>query len=52
MQEKLDDSKRQYKEDKAAVESIRLTDPVLYRKKTAVLEKVKETIEKKIARLN
>ena len=52
MQEKLDGSKRQYKEDKAAVESIRLTDPVLYRKKTAVLEKVKETIEKKIARLN
>ena len=52
MQEKLDGSKRQYKEDKAAVEAIRLTDPALYRKKTAVLEKVKETIEKKIARLN
>lgn len=52
MQEKLDGSKRQYKEDKAAVEAIRLTDPALYRKKSAVLEKVKETIEKKISRLN
>ena len=52
MQEKLGSSKRQYKEDKASVEAVRLTDPALYRKKLAVLDKVKETIEKKIARLN
>ena len=52
MQEKLESSKRQYKEDKASVEAVRLTDPALYRKKLAVLDKVKETIEKKIARLN
>ena len=52
MQEKLESSKRQYKEDKVSVEAVRLTDPALYRKKLAVLDKVKETIEKKIARLN
>ena len=52
MQEKLESSKRQYKEDKASVEAVRLTDPALYRKKLAVLDKVKEQIEKKIARLN
>ena len=52
MQEKLESSKRQYKEDKASVEAVRLTDPALYRKKLAVLDKVKETIEKKISRLN
>ena len=52
MQEKLESSKRQYKEDQASVEAVRLTDPALYRKKLAVLDKVKETIEKKIARLN
>ena len=52
MQEKLESSKRQYKEDKAAVEEKRLTDPALYRKKLAVLDKVKETIDKKVARMN
>ena len=52
MQEKLEASKRQYKEDKAEVEALRLSDPALYRKKVAVLEKVKETIEKKIGKLN
>ena len=52
MQEKLEASKRQYKEDKAEVEALRLSDPALYRKKVVVLEKVKETIEKKIGKLN
>ena len=33
MQEKLEVAKRQYKEDKAEVEALRLTDPALYRKK-------------------
>ena len=52
MQKKLEASKRQYKEDKAEVEALRLTDPALYRKKAAVLEKVKETIDKKLDKLN
>lgn len=52
MQEKLETSKRQYKEDKAEVEALRLTDPALYRKKVVVLDKVKDTIEKKIGKLN
>ena len=52
MQEKLEASKRQYKEDKAEVEALRLSDPALYRKKVIVLEKVKDTIEKKIGKLN
>jgi len=34
------------------VESLRLEDPTLYRKKLAVLEKVKAQLEKKIDKLN
>ena len=52
MQEKLESSKKQYKEDKADIDKLRLKDPELYRKKTAVLDKVKEQIEAKISKLN
>lgn len=52
MQEKLEVSKRQYKNDKASVEALRVSDPALYRKKHVVLEKVKETLEKRIEKLN
>lgn len=52
MQEKLEASKKQYKDDKAQIEEIRLKDPELYRKKSAVIEKVKEQIENRISKLN
>ena len=52
LQSKLEKSKQDYKESQAEVEELRLKDPSLYRKKLAVLEKVKETIEKKIDKVN
>ena len=48
----MEDSKRQYKIDKAEVDALRLTDPSLYRKKAAVLDKVKDQIDKKVGKLN
>jgi len=51
-QEKLEKAKQQYKSDKAAVEELRLTDPALYRKKSEVMAKVKDDLDRRIARLN
>lgn len=52
MQVKLDTSKKEFKQSQAEVESLRLEDPILYRKKQGVLEKVKVQLEKKIEKLN
>ena len=52
MQAKLEQAKAQYKSDKAAVEELRLSDPALYRKKSEVLSKVKEGLDRRIAQLN
>ena len=41
LQGKLDASKKEFKKSQAEVESLRLEDPNLYRKKHAVLDKVK-----------
>ena len=41
LQVKLEASKKDYKKSQAEVESLRLEDPALYRKKVAVLDKVK-----------
>lgn len=41
LQGKLDVSKKEFKKSQAEVESLRLEDPNLYRKKHAVLDKVK-----------
>ncbi len=41
LQQKLEASKKDYKKSQAEVESLRLEDPALYRKKVAVLDKVK-----------
>ena len=48
----LEASKRKYNEDKAEVEALKMTDPALYRKKSTVLAKVKDTIDKKVEKLN
>ena len=52
LQVKLDTSKKEFKQSQAEVESLRLEDPILYRKKQGVLEKVKVQLEKKIEKLN
>lgn len=51
-QEKVERAKSQYKLDKASVEELRLADPALYRKKSEILAKVKEDLDRRIARLN
>ena len=51
-QEKVERAKSQYKLDKTAVEDLRLADPALYRKKSEILAKVKEDLDRRIARLN
>lgn len=52
LQVKLEASKKDYKKSQAEVESLRLEDPALYRKKVAVLDKVKLQLEKKIDKMN
>ena len=51
-QEKVERAKSQYKLDKTAVEDLRLADPALYRKKSEILAKVKEDLDRRIVRLN
>lgn len=51
-QEKVERAKSQYKLDKASVEELRLSDPALYRKKSEILAKVKEDLDRRIVRLN
>lgn len=52
LQVKLEAAKKDFKQNQAEVEAIRLEDPNLYRKKLAVLDKVKLQLEKKIERMN
>lgn len=52
MQAKLEQAKAQYKTDKAALEELRLSDPALYRKKSEVLNGVKESLDRRILQLN
>ena len=52
LQEKLELAKKQYKTDKAEVDALRVKDPEQYRKKAAVLDKVKDSLEAKITKLN
>ena len=52
MQEKLELAKKQYKADKAEVDALRVKDPEQYRKKAALLEKVKNSLEDRITKLN
>jgi chromosome segregation ATPase len=52
LQEQLENSKKQYKADKAEVENLRLKDPEQYRKKMTVLDKVKTQLEQRISKIN
>lgn len=52
MQEKLEQSKSQYKVDKAALEDLRLQDPALYRKKSEILVQVKDGLDRRITQIN
>ena len=52
LQKALEGSKREFKQSQAEVEAIRTEDPILYRKKSAVLEQVKVKLEKKIEKMN
>lgn len=52
LQDKLEHAKQHYKEDKAKLEEIRNKDPNLYKIKSQLLAKVKETIEKRIDKVN
>lgn len=48
----LAEDKRRYKEDKARVDDLRLTDPALYRQRVQVMERVKESLERRIDEVN
>ena len=48
----MEAAKKDYKQSQAEVEALRLSDPSLYRKKVAVLDKVKLQLENKIEKMN
>lgn len=49
---KIEQAKKQYKADKAQVEDLRVTDPALYKKKSELLAKVKEGLDRQIENIN
>lgn len=52
LQQKLEQDKKKYKEDKKQIDALKYSDPTAYRVKSAMLEKVKESIEHKIDKVN
>ena len=52
LKDRLEKEKHQYQSDKGQLEEIRLSDPALYRKKSEILAKVKEGLDRRIAQLN
>ena len=52
LKDRLEKEKHQYQSDKGQLEEIRLSDPALYRKKSEILSKVKEGLDRRIAQLN
>ena len=52
MKDRLEKEKHQYQSDKGQLEEIRLSDPALYRKKSEILAKVKEGLDRRISQLN
>lgn len=52
LQERLEDDKRQYKQDKRELEELRHTDPSAYRQRSQLLDKVKDSIERQIDKVN
>ena len=51
-QVRLEDDKRRYKDDKREAESLKHTDPSAYRQRMQVLDRVKESIERQIDKVN
>ena len=51
-QVRLEDDKRRYKEDKRDAESLKYTDPSAYKQRMQVLDRVKESIERQIDKVN
>jgi hypothetical protein len=52
LKDRLEKEKHQYQSDKGQLEEIRLSDPALYRKKSEILSKVKEGLDRRITQLN
>ncbi len=52
IRDKLEKEKQQYQADKAQIEDLRLNDPALYRKKSEILAKVKEGLDRRISNMN
>jgi len=52
LQSRLEDDKRLYKQDKREADTLKHTDPSAYRQRMQVLEKVKESIERQIDKVN
>ena len=52
LQLRLEEDKRRYKIDKKEAENLRYSDPSSYRQRTQVLEKVKDSIERQIDKVN
>lgn len=52
LQARLEDDKKRYKEDKREAETLKHTDPSAYRQRVAILDKVKESIERQIDKVN
>jgi predicted nucleic acid-binding Zn-ribbon protein len=52
LQERLEDDKRRFKKDKKDAEAFKYSEPTGYRQKMQVLDKVKESIENKIDKVN
>lgn len=52
LQTRLEDDKKRYKEDKKEAEGLKYTDPSAYQQRMNVLDKVKESIERQIDKVN
>ena len=52
LQGRLEADKKRYKEDKREAELIRHSDPTGYRQRCQVLDRVKESIERQIDKVN
>ncbi len=52
LQQRLEEDKRKYKEDKREVDDLKYSDPNAFRQRSQLLDKVKESIEKKIDQVN
>lgn len=52
LQQRLEDDKKQYKLDKKDLEELRHTDPSAFRQRSQILEKVKDSIERQIDKVN